>query len=370
MKHQDYTVGWICALPTEMAAAVCMLDGRHEPLPQPSHDDNIYILGYIGPHNIAIVCLPAGVTGTNSAAIVATRMLSTFPSVRFGLMVGIGGGVPSQESDIRLGDVVVSKPDRTSGGVIQYDFGKTVQEGRFVRTGSLNRPPDVLLGAVANLQAKHMVEEPKLSKHLSEIISKYPKLRDAVTYQGVEHDVLFAAEYDHQEGDIGCTRCDVNRLVSRVARNGTDPAIHYGLIASGNQVMRNGSYREMLRKELNVLCFEMEAAGLMDNFPCLVIRGICDYADSHKNKRWQAYAAATAAAYAKELLSFKPVGEEEIDELMRATLSKVPPSVPSGPTFTYHGTGDQINNTGSGTQNINKGKGQHYIAHSISFGGP
>jgi hypothetical protein len=70
--------------------------------------------------------------------------------------------------------------------------------------------------------------------------------------------------------------------------------------------MRHGATRERLRKELDVLCFEMEAAGLMDDFPCLVVRGICDYADSHKNKRWQGYAAATAAAYAKELLSVIP----------------------------------------------------------------
>lgn len=41
---------------------------------------------------------------------------------------------------------------------------------------------------------------------------------------------------------------------------------------------------------------------MMDNFPCLIIRGTCDYADSHKNKRRQPYAAATAAAYAKDLL--------------------------------------------------------------------
>ena len=52
----------------------------------------------------------------------------------------------------------------------------------------------------------------------------------------------------------------------------------------------------------NVLCVEMEAAGLMNNFPCVVIRGICDYADSHKNADWQEHAAAVAAAFAKELL--------------------------------------------------------------------
>jgi hypothetical protein len=85
-----------------------------------------------------------------------------------------------------------------------------------------------------------------------------------------------------------------------------DPFIHYGLIASGDQVMRHSATRERLRKELNVLCFEMEAAGLIDDFLCLVVRGICDYANSHKNKLWQGYAAATAAAYAKELLSVIP----------------------------------------------------------------
>lgn len=316
MKYEDYTVGWICALPAETAAAMGMLDERHDHLPQHSHDHNNYLLGRIGEHNVVIASLPAGVTGVISTAVVASRILSTFPSLRFGLMVGIGGGVPSQENDIRLGDVVVSKPGRTSGGVIQYDFGKTVQEGRFVRTGSLNRPPDTLLTAVNNLEAKHMLEESELSNHLLKMISKYPKLRKAGVYPGVQRDQLFEASYNHQTTGSTCVRCDNYRLVHRSSRNNGPPMIHYGLIASGNQVMRDGEAREKLRKELDVLCFEMEAAGLMDNFPCLVIRGVCDYADSHKNKRWQRYAAMTAAAYAKELLYIIP--GNQMDQTVRA----------------------------------------------------
>lgn len=96
--------------------------------------------------------------GTISAASIAVQMQSTFTELRFGLMVGIGGGVPSEEHDIRLGDVVVSKPMRTFGGVIQYDSRKTVQDGKFIQTGSLNKPPQVLLTALANLLAKHMME--------------------------------------------------------------------------------------------------------------------------------------------------------------------------------------------------------------------
>jgi nucleoside phosphorylase len=125
-------------------------------------------------------------------------------------------------------------------------------------------------------------------------------------YQGVENDVLFKAEYDHVGGDRNCDQCDKSELVSRSDRDGTDPVIHYGTIASGSQVMRHGGTRERWGREAEAVCFEMEAAGLMNTFPCLVIRGICDYADSHKNKRWQGYAAATAAAYAKELLSIIP----------------------------------------------------------------
>jgi nucleoside phosphorylase len=89
--------------------------------------------------------------------------------------------------------------------------------------------------------------------------------------------------------------------------------VHYGLIASGNQVVKDAAFRDMLIKSLegDVLCIEMEAAGLMNDFPCIVIRGICDYSDSHKNKDWQEHAAAVAAAFAKELLSVVPAQEVE-----------------------------------------------------------
>ncbi|KAG6358422.1 hypothetical protein INS49_014306 [Diaporthe citri] len=80
------------------------------------------------------------------------------------------------------------------------------------------------------------------------------------------------------------------------------PAIHYGVIASANQLMRDALIRDGLSAEEDILCFEMEAAGLMNHFPCLVIRGVCDYADTHKNSVWQGYAAMAAAAYANDLL--------------------------------------------------------------------
>lgn len=153
------------------------------------------------------------------------------------------------------------------------------------------------------------MEEPGLTRYLSEMVVRYPRMQAAGTYPGGQYDQLFQADYIHQEDDDTCTNCSQVHMMSRSIRSDSVPGVHYGLIASGNQVMRDGMTREKLRQELNVLCFEMEAAGLMDDFPCLVIRGICDYADTHKNKRWQPYAAAVAAAYAKELLCFIPANQ-------------------------------------------------------------
>ncbi|GMG13000.1 unnamed protein product [Aspergillus oryzae] len=315
LSHHDYTVGWVCALPDEMTAAQEMLDEEHQNLPSNHTDSNIYTLGSIGAHNVVLACLPAGQTGTNSAVAVAMQMKTTFPAVRFGLMVGIGGGVPSKEADIRLGDVVVSQPGNGHGGVVQYDFGKSTPSG-FKRTGFLNAPPTILLAAVTKLRSNLDRGRSSLSPHLSKL-GDLPKFsRDQAG-----SDLLFEAEYNHS-GEDTCLSCTTARTIQRKERADNIPMIYYGAIASGNQVLRDGVERDKISLEFGgVLCFEMEAAGLMNTFPCLVIRGICDYADSHKNKRWQPYAAGTAAAYAKELLGVIPavdvVNTQTVDEALR-----------------------------------------------------
>jgi nucleoside phosphorylase len=282
LRAEDYTVALVCALPIELAAVTAMLDEEHRDLPQDMNDTNIYSLGRIGEHNCVIAWLPAGQIGTNSAAAVAAQMRSKFVSIRFGLMVGIGGGVPSAEADIRLGDVVISQPYMQHGGVVQYDFGKTGPIGHFTRTGSLNSPPAVLLNALAKLQSNRLIDRSSLSVHLSRIVSLHPNF----ARERAGADVLFESSYSHMEGPT-CDGCSKERSVKRSPRWKEGVEVHYGTIASGNRVMKDGLTRDTLSRELGgVLCFEMEAAGLMNNFPCLVIRGICDYADSHKNKVW------------------------------------------------------------------------------------
>ncbi|CAN9285572.1 unnamed protein product [Alternaria alternata] len=306
LRREDYTVGWVCALPVELAAAQEMLDEEHPDLERDlaDNDENLYALGSIGGHNVAIVCLPAGRIGNNPAAAVATQMRATFKKIRFGMMVGIGGGVPSAEADVRLGDVVVSQLHGTFSGVVQYDSSKATASG-FERTGALNSPPQELLAAVAKVQANELRGRSKLYKHITKLEGngKFQRSRAGA-------DVLFEAAYEHEGGQT-CDKCSSDRHKARERRDSEEEVVvHYGTIASGNQVMRSAVERDKVSTELGgVLCFEMEAAGLMNSFPCLVVRGICDYADSHKNKRWQAYAAATAAAYVKEVLSAIPPAE-------------------------------------------------------------
>lgn len=299
LRREEYTVGWVCALPVELAAALEILDEEHEDLDRElgDNDNNLYALGSIGGHNVVIVCMPAGQIGNNPAAAVATQMRATFRGIRFGLMVGIGGGVPSADADVRLGDVVVSQPYTSFGGVVQYDMGKTTPKG-FRPTGMLNSPPPMLLAAVAKMRANEFRGRSRLPEHVQKL-SSVPKFQRG----NAGPDILFNSSYNH-EGGMTCDLCKSDQQVSRESREvGEEVVVHYGTIASGNQVMRDGIRRDKVSEDLGgVLCFEMEAAGLMNNFPCLVIRGICDYSDSHKNKRWQPYAAGTAAACAKELL--------------------------------------------------------------------
>ncbi|CAF3619940.1 unnamed protein product, partial [Fusarium graminearum] len=315
-----YAIGWIAALPIERAAATALLHDRHdapEGFDQHQSDTNSYTWGRIGEHNIVIASLPAGVYGITSAATTASNLIHSLPHIRIGLLVGIGGGIarPDEGQDIRLGDIVVSQPDGTTGGVVQYDLGKAKANGGWERKGSLDKPPPVLLHALASLQAEHEIEPSKVPDLLQAMLEANPGMtrpkRD-FTYQGAENDRLFDSKYDHVGGS-NCNKCDSTLEVERDQRESPDPEIHYGIIASGNKLIKDAATRDSLFADTGhqCLCVEMEAAGLMDRFPCLVIRGVCDYADSHKNDRWQRYAAATAAAFAVELLEYVPAAQLE-----------------------------------------------------------
>lgn len=328
MPHpDDYIIGWICAIKAEYVAARAFLDEEHEgPTAVSPNDNNAYTLGKIWGHNVVIAVLPDGEYGTSSAASVARDMMHSFCNVRIGLMVGIGGGAPSKRHDIRLGDIVVSAPRDGKGGVFQYDFGKTIQDQNFRQTGFLNQPPTVLRTAVTVISGQYESDGHDLEEDISNILRRKKRLQKTYSRPDLSSDRLYQSEVVHPRDCNSCSAfCDSesSKIIRRLERTEDDdnPAIHYGNIASGNQLMKDALIRDKLAAEEDILCFEMEAAGLMNHFPCLVIRGICDYSDSHKNKEWQGYAAMAAAAYAKDLLRRIAPGRIEAEKKISEILS-------------------------------------------------
>ncbi len=361
-KLADYSVGWICALPQEFAAARAMLDDEHGvPESRDAADRNAYSLGRIGAHNVVLACLPAGVPGATPAATVAMDMQRTFRGLRFGLLVGVGSGAPSADDDVRLGDVVVSRPTHDNSGVIQFERALpnmvddnnnesgSGRRGRFLRSQCLNAPPTVLLTVQTSLEAEHMISGSKICDVLAQVAQKYPRLKsqfaapharrgcgssssDKGRYGSDAADQLFEASYVHQGGHVRngvCGQCDAGRVVQRQVRETDGPQVHYGVIASGDEEIACGVTRDAAKAALGALCFEREAAGLMNNFPCLVIRGISDYADSHKSKCWLGYAAAAAAACAKELLEIMSPQEVQDMDTIAKLLNEGPSFAPS-----------------------------------------
>ncbi|KAK4870406.1 hypothetical protein LT330_004754 [Penicillium expansum] len=304
-----------------------MLDEEHKPLPQPSVDTNVYNLGSINNHNVVIAGLPRA--GNCPAATVVTQMKMTFPNIKYCLLVGIGGGVPVKTDSgmIRLGHVVVSEPTRTHSGAVQYDHGKA-KAGRFERKGFLASPPTALLNAAREVAVRRQrMDYDPIWKNLERIQTGRRGLR-RFKFPGAENDHLYPSDYEHQQEGISCEdgACDKNQRIKRLIDEEEDSfiVVHRGTIASGEMVIKDARKRDDLAQENEVLCFEMEAAGALADFPCMVIRGISDYCDSHKNDEWHGYAAAVAAAYARQLFFHMSIEEAQGNPNLTSTTFELP----------------------------------------------
>jgi hypothetical protein len=226
-----------------------------------------------------------------------------------------------------LGDVVVSSPGYDNSGVFQYDYGHALQGKGFKTTGHLNQPPMAVQTAMNGLKADHDLEKHGIEDAVEKILSKFPKLRTAYQRPDDRSDRLYRPEYLHvgDDSDSCSKNCgnDASNQVERDERSEGDKVkIHHGLIASGNTLVKDACLRDELARKNDVLCFEMEAAGLMNQFPCLVVRGICNYCDTHQNTAWQGYAALTAAAYAGQLLRRIRRGRVDAENKLSESISK------------------------------------------------
>ncbi|KAL6715212.1 hypothetical protein ACLMJK_007476 [Lecanora helva] len=360
---EDYEVIVICALREELDAVQALFEQDWEEVqqyPKARNDPNAYAFGRIGKHNIAVTKMPG--MGKKNSTSVASHLPHTFPHIRLGLVVGICGGVPSDPkscAEIIRGDVIIST------AVIQYDFGWQYSD-KFVKKDTLQdnlgRPNAEILSFLEMMQGRfhHKRLKQRTFAYLDDLLkndefqlSRYP---------GIEYDILFRPEYRHKhQNAIDCQcancenpndgvcdealmetcehcQCDVTKKVHRrrlselnARTDVPKPEIHFGEVASGDAVMKSGYHRDWLAKNEQVIGFEMEGAGVWENFPTIVVKSVADYSDSHKDYRWQSYAAACAAACMKALLEqWRVTDHTRPTELGRTFLSPMIRQVTDG----------------------------------------
>lgn len=323
-------VAIICALPLEVDAVDALFDECYDILEETDEDESrnnhVSTVGRIGRHYVALVQLPG--IGKSSAAGVTSSLLLNFTGIRLVLVVGICGGIPfpSKGTELILGDVVIGD------SVVEYDFGRRYPAGFKRKGGEKCNNDRYLKSFVASLKTKKLRN--KLQEDISSHLSYLHGMESDWAYPGNTQDRLFKASYKHSHHKSGrnalspCALCNSENQISvcleasvadcdqlgcdgelvqrdRLKERGTAPFIHFGKIASADTVMKSGEDRDKLAHDEGIVALEMEAAAVWDNLdglPCLVVKGVSDYADSHKSKQWQNYAAATAASCAKAIL--------------------------------------------------------------------
>lgn len=333
--RDDFQVAIICALPLEAECVQATFDQVWDKKYGKAEGDyNAYSFGVISGHNVVLAHMPE--MGKVSAATVAAGLHSSFKRIRAAFIVGICGAAPfgpDDRSEIILGDVVISET------LVQYDLGRqypTMFQSKANLESSLARPGSEIRSMLAKMKvtSNRLKIQDEILLHTTVLQDSLPRTK----YPGAETDRLYQSSYTHKhqanpptcvicesvpqifcpraaEADCDEVGCESKMLVPRQRLPGdhkgsssasSDPApqVHLGRIGSADTVMKSAEHRDRVAEELGVIAFEMEGAGAWDHCQnTLVIKGVCDYADSHKNKRWQWFAAATAASCLKALLN-------------------------------------------------------------------
>jgi nucleoside phosphorylase len=366
--RQDFEVAIICALPLECDAVKATFDHHWDDhsYGKAPNDWNTYSFGSIKQTHVVLVHMPG--MGKSRASSAAAYCQMSFTNIQLCLIVGICGGLPlntkREREAITLGDVVISQ------GIVQYDLGRQYSDRLESTEDNRFRPEDSLLSLLSRLEGLHDHKrlQDATAQHLEQLGQGILKNKARYPAPPAE-DWLFKANYRHRHReDVGCDicrkclgmtdpvckeaeetscvdlRCNEGSIIRRggaetaitwvwdqgslddtgLSQGSTDivikrpgrPVVHFGMFASGDKVMKSGVERNRIAQgEKDIIAFEMEAAGAWSSFPrrCLVIKGVCDYADTHKNKDFQRYAAATAAACTKAFLEEWNKGRRVID---------------------------------------------------------
>lgn len=293
-KYNDIKIGIITALPKECAAVKAMMQDVEECFFNEKGAGHRFFIGKIPSSNGKFhkIALAQCGMGNNHAAIRATNMFNHFKMIESIIMTGIAGGIPSYDdnsTNIRLGDIVVSH------GITQYDFVKEMPNNIECRSNA-SKPSAQLLEAIDTINVYEYEDIYPWVKY----IDKFSQNTN-FSKPSVDTDILYDLENNPCEHIKDDTRTKY-------------PKVYMGEIASANALLKDPHKRSELRKKHGVLAVEMEASGIADatwnhSTGYLVVRGISDYCDTHKNDIWQEYAALVAAAYTCAIIEMLPCFE-------------------------------------------------------------
>ncbi|KAJ5346750.1 phosphorylase superfamily protein [Penicillium brevicompactum] len=405
--REDFRIAIICALPIEYDAISLVFDqfwdGSGDKFGKLPEDPNNYTTGRIGNHNVVLAMLSH--IGKASAASVIASICRSYVNIRLAIVTGICGGVPlggrDGSQEMLLGDVVISNI------VVQHDFGKRYPD-RFHRKDTiqsdLNKPSKELRSLLLAVTTETGLErlQQRTNDFLQELQATAVRKnrRTQYTYPGKAEDRPFEADYRHMHhnspscicrewsinsdpvcvdapfltcDDLGCEKA---HLIPRKRLQSSEPgikgppmpAIHFGPIASGDTVMKSGVERDIIAKREEVIAFEMESAGIWEEVPSIVVKGVCDYSDCHKNKNWQTFAAATAASAVKAVLERYSPREKAPPNHKSPQKPTIAPTVrQDGSRFVSHVEGKEIK---QGNQmKISSQESRNYAQGGSFFGG-
>lgn len=253
----------ITALKLERDAVLKRLDDGYEQV-QEDEEPLTYYYGHVtipsSGERYTVVVVMLLKMGNDEAAVATTRLIHRWQPQHV-LMVGIAGGVPGK---VALGDVIVAD------SIYYYELAKLTPKG------DERRPEDFVTSRLLYGRSK-------------------------------------AYEASEWKGEIGIERPGV------VAPEAPTPEACFGVIAAGEKVIADRkALSKLLKANPRVIAVAMEGAGLAraalsQNPPpaFLEVRGVCDYADEHKNDDWQPYAANAASAFTTGLLRSRPISPLE-----------------------------------------------------------
>ncbi|KAL8368320.1 hypothetical protein RB599_003983 [Gaeumannomyces hyphopodioides] len=345
----DFRIAIVCSSPLEFDAVSLLFTEMYDSaeLGQASGNDNTCVTGRLGGHDVVLVVAPL------------RERITSFPNVGLALLVGICGAPPQVQEkdvlaqshedddddsgvrDIFLGDVVVGTSVTNSDLGIPYTGGWG---------DDLERANKDIHGLVAHFKGRHNLESLR-----SEAVRNLRCLHLASAREGLwvnygpppdDTDKAFPAKYAHTHRKTVCSACEAKRFCPGVSNMTCEeagcrrpmrsrkkqrpvsafPNIIMGKVACGNATIQSALHRDHIARTSHAIAFGYGEASGWDNVPCILIKGVCDYADNHNNKTWRKFAAATAASVAVAILHYYDIAVDEMARKVTCTEGEHPVS--------------------------------------------